>query len=117
MDAKGIAYFSRRLKELRLANKMTQQHLAEKLGLSRACIANYESSKREPSYATLLELAHMFGVPTDSLLDVEYQARLAREEPDGEKVDMGNYVDISRLSPENKMKVREFVAKLEREEQ
>ena len=61
--------FGTTLAELRKkAGKMTQQQLAEKLGVERGAVANYESKGKLPHLETLLKIADLFGVSLDYLV-------------------------------------------------
>lgn len=62
-----MAKFPDRLKELRLAAGLTQVELAEKLGLSKGAVGNYEAGKRSPDYETLEAIADYFNVELDYL--------------------------------------------------
>ena len=57
-----------RLKHLRIEKGLTQEELAEKVGLKKPTISCYESDKRQPDYNTLMKLADIFGVTIDGLL-------------------------------------------------
>ena len=46
-----------KLRELRELNKLTQQELADKLGLTRSRIGAYETGVNNPEYAVQLRLA------------------------------------------------------------
>ena len=56
------------LKILRNSNNLTQDMLAQKLGLSRSAIGMYEKGSREPDYETLEKIADFFNVDIDYLL-------------------------------------------------
>lgn len=56
------------LKELRSAKKVSQQIVADYLGITRQAYCNYENGNRDPDNETLLKLAEYFDVSTDSLL-------------------------------------------------
>lgn len=60
--------FRERLIALRNGKLLTQQQLADQLGLTRAAIAHYETGRREPDIETLLALSGFFGVTVDFLL-------------------------------------------------
>ena len=60
--------FSKRLKELREANNMSQGQLGDKINTTRQSISNYEIGKREPDYETLEALADTFNVDINYLL-------------------------------------------------
>lgn len=57
-----------KLKELRLKANVSQQVMADFLGVSRPAYTMYEIGKREPSHDTLQKLADYFGVSVDYLL-------------------------------------------------
>lgn len=60
--------FQQRIKELRLKQRLTQQQVAEKIGVTRPAYSAYEIGKREPDFETLKKLANIFDVSTDYLL-------------------------------------------------
>lgn len=57
-----------RLKELRKQNKMTQQVVASKLGVSRSTVAMWETEQNEPDNQMLLQLSMLFNCSVDYLL-------------------------------------------------
>ncbi|MCY7743686.1 helix-turn-helix transcriptional regulator [Bacillus licheniformis] len=57
-----------RLRELRESKKLTQDKLADVLGISRGTYAHYEINKRKPDYDMLIKIADFYGVSTDYLL-------------------------------------------------
>ena len=60
--------FRIRLKEQREKHNVSQQQLANSLGVSQGTIGNWESGIREPNFKTITKLAEMFNVTTDYLL-------------------------------------------------
>ena len=59
------------IKELRTSCKMTQEFVAEHLGVSRQAVSKWESGASDPSTANLLALAKLFEVsPADLLKNV-----------------------------------------------
>lgn len=56
-----------RLRELRKSRKITQEKLAEKLGLARSTITMYETGGSEPDLETLKSIASFFDVSIDYL--------------------------------------------------
>lgn len=60
--------FKERLKELRKEYSLTQQELADKIGVVRTAIANYETGRTIPDADTLSLLAKIFNTTTDYLL-------------------------------------------------
>lgn len=59
------------LKTLRLRNEMTQEQLAQRLGLTKSVISAYETGLRMPSYEVLISISRIFKVSTDYLLGLE----------------------------------------------
>ena len=57
-----------RLKELRLARKMSQQRLAIELSMAQNTISRYENGEREPGIDELIRIADYFDVSVDYLL-------------------------------------------------
>lgn len=72
-----------RIHALRKARKMSQVELGKRLGVTKACISNWESDYAQPSVEMLVRLASLFSVSTDYLLGLD----------DGE----GVYIDASGL--------------------
>lgn len=52
-----------RIRVMRKSRDMTQQQLADKLGVACSTIAMYETAKREPNLETLEAMADIFNVP------------------------------------------------------
>ena len=57
------------LKEHRIRCKMTQEFVAERLGVSRQAVSKWENGTSDPSTANLLALAKLFGVSPEELLN------------------------------------------------
>jgi transcriptional regulator with XRE-family HTH domain len=63
----GAQRLGRRVRELRLARKLLQQHLADAAGLHRTYIADIERGKRNPSLWTIERLARGLGCDLQDL--------------------------------------------------
>ena len=57
------------LKAHRTECKMTQEFVAEHMGVSRQTVSKWETGINEPSTSNLLQLAKLFGIPADELLN------------------------------------------------
>lgn len=57
-----------RLRELRLARRLTMKRVAADLGLPYTTYVNYEKEEREPNAEMLMRLADYFGVSVDCLI-------------------------------------------------
>lgn len=82
--------FQSRLKKLRLDRKLTQQDIANKLGITRQAYGYYENpkSKREPDIDSIQKLADIFEVTTDFLIsgvDISSLKEMAVKKPIDDK--------------------------------
>lgn len=79
-----------KIKTLRKGRKLTQQELADKLGITRATVSNYEVGRRHPHISELKRFADFFGVgidyfgvvPKDELFDLLTRAREVFNSPE-----------------------------------
>lgn len=71
-----------KIKELRKAQNINQNELAEKLFVSRQTISNWENDKSYPDIQSVLLLSEIFDVSVDTLLkgDVEKMERIVTEQ-------------------------------------
>lgn len=67
------------LKQIRLDKGVSQQAVADYLGITRQAYSNYENENREPDKETLLKLAEYFETTVDILLRGYDQARKPTE--------------------------------------
>ena len=67
-----------KLYELRRASGMSQEELAEKLGVSRQAVSKWESGATQPELSKLIELSKLYSVSVDELLSLEH----AKEQQD-----------------------------------
>ena len=58
-----------KLYKLRKEKGLTQSDLADKLGVSRQSVSNWEVGSVVPSTKRLKDLSHLYGVPLNYLLD------------------------------------------------
>jgi transcriptional regulator with XRE-family HTH domain len=52
---------------LREQHGLTQEELANMLGISRSALSHYEKNRREPEFKTLIDIADLFKVSMDFL--------------------------------------------------
>lgn len=64
-----------KLRELRIRNNLTQNEIAQKLGVSGQTILNWENKIYEPKINQLIELANLFEVSIDYLVERENSDR------------------------------------------
>lgn len=56
------------LKEYRTHSKMTQEFVAESLGVSRQAVSKWENGTSDPSMSNLIALAKLYGITADEIL-------------------------------------------------
>lgn len=70
-----IYMLSDNIRKYRKSNQMSQDELAEKLGVTRQSISLWETGQTQPSLDNIVALAKLFGISTDNLLtDSEFAA-------------------------------------------
>jgi transcriptional regulator with XRE-family HTH domain len=67
------AYVARRVRELRLAQLVTQEELAASVGVKRESMSRYESGERAITIALLLDIAAALGQPVGAFLPPDGQ--------------------------------------------
>ena len=58
-----MTYIGTRLRYLRKQDEITQQQLADQLGIAKSTVSMYETGQREPDFEMLEKLADFFNVP------------------------------------------------------
>ena len=75
------------IKKYRKLNKLTQEELAEKVGMSKTTIVFWEKGTREPQNRELKKLSELFDVPVDILLsDTPYFSNTETYEVNNEQI-------------------------------
>ena len=89
--------FGKKLRKVRIHSGMTQQDLADRLGVSKAVVSSYEQDVSTPSFVKLIDIARLFDVSTDYLLSVgdEYMDERFKEPAEG---DSGSKDKAKRLT-------------------
>ncbi|MFD2442895.1 helix-turn-helix domain-containing protein [Bacillus sp. CGMCC 1.16607] len=109
-----MSVFAKRFKKLREDLGLTQEQIAEKLGVTRPTIAGYESEEknRVPRKETLNMIANTFGVSTDWLLGNTNNPNLQNN--DKEFQDFINDPDLQRWYKELPKSEEEDLRKLKK---
>ncbi|MGD9778025.1 MAG: type II toxin-antitoxin system antitoxin SocA domain-containing protein [Methanosarcina sp.] len=74
-----------RIKEIREREGLSQEELAEKMGISRVAVSQIENGKRKICTEELIALSKIFNVSTDILLDLEKDIEVIFEKSKKEK--------------------------------
>lgn len=99
-----------RIKEARISKKMTQLELAEKIGVTKGAIANYENGVSIPKHEILFKLMIELGVDAnflyqDLLKEISEDIILGSDEKEIIKM-------IRKLSPADKKMVEDLLCRL-----
>ena len=73
--------FNENLVQLRKLNQMTQEDVAEKVGVSRQAVAKWESGETSPDINACVVLAEIFGVSLDDLVNWQNDENLGLGAP------------------------------------
>lgn len=63
--------FNEKLKAARNENGLSQQKVAEAIGVTRSAYSNYEQGLREPDLNTLKKICLLLNISSDYLLGIE----------------------------------------------
>ena len=70
----GKSRISNNIRKLRFFyDEMTQQQLAEKVGVTRQTIIAMEQEKYSPSLELAFRIAHIFGVPLEEVFSYDFE--------------------------------------------
>ncbi len=97
-----------RLYELRKKQGLSQEELAEKLGVSRQAVSKWERSEASPDTDNLIALAKIYGLSLDELIygekaETEQKADEKPEEENSTETDDGIFIDVN--DGKNKVKI------------
>ena len=90
--------FADRIEHLRQSKELNQVQLAEKLGVKKQSISNWENDNIMPSVDMLVKIADFFDVSTDYLLG-----------RNGKDYAGTSLVDVTGLSPKQIEHIRAFI--------
>ena len=71
--------FAKNLIKLRAEKSISQEQLAEKLGVSRQTITSWENGKIQPSAGNLAEVAKLFDMTIDRLIVSDYKKTIVAD--------------------------------------
>ena len=60
------------LKKFRLENKLTQQVLADRIGINKTTYSNFETGARRPSLRVALKIQKVTRIPVETLFGEEF---------------------------------------------
>lgn len=112
MKMEEVKRFSKKLKELRLIEGMTQEEFALRVKVSRCHISEYESGKRIPDEKTIFAISSAFDIPKqyfteEELIPVPFADQRIYE-ADITKFLSNGMLDISSISAKNRIHLQAF---------
>lgn len=99
-------HFGKQIKALRLSRSMTQEQLAQKLGVSAQAVSKWENGTNMPDILMLPDLSVIFGVTIDELFSMSEESRMDRIE--------NALYDVRFLSHEEFLKHEAYLKELDR---
>ena len=81
---------SENLKKIRKENNLSQEQLAEKLGVSRQSVSKWESGQAYPEMDKMLQLCEMFNLNIDDLLNQDIKDINSKKKS---KININKYID------------------------
>lgn len=89
-----------RLLQYRKQNKLSQEELAEKIGVSRQAVSKWERAEASPDTDNLIMLSKVYGVTLDELLNAPEE----KEEPEAKEEAKAEDADTAENAPEDNKK-------------
>lgn len=83
--------FGEKLQELRANSKLSQEKLAELVGVSRQAVSKWENGLSYPDTRNLIRLSEIFNVSIDELINLTQNIR-EKDIPDGNKVSNNTFI-------------------------
>ncbi len=111
----------KKIRQLRIKAGLTQEQLAEKLGIGPQSVSKWETAVSMPDISALPLLAEIFGVSIDDLFDLSTEQRLNRIEnrmdmeenlPQDVFLEYEEYLKTQMADPEHKKRATELIAYL-----
>lgn len=122
-----MAFLNKRIKELRKALGLTQQEFADKIGVKRNSMANYETGRNTPIDAIVVSICRIFNVNEEwlrtgqgemfkQLSQAELAARTVGEALSSDnKFIQSVFIALGKLTPAEWQLVEKFVTSVEEE--
>lgn len=101
--------YGKKIKHYRQLNKLTQEELGNKLGVTKSFISKLESESTKPSLEMLLSIAEILGVEVGDLLDNKVEATDDLKAAGAEWVKLGAELEEVGISPEQVKQWAEIV--------
>lgn len=95
MDQIKIGYF---LREMRKCNGLTQEQLAEKLGVSNRSVSRWENGKNMPDFDLVIELANLYEIGIEEILNGERKNDMIDTEKETAMLKVSEYESTEKMN-------------------
>lgn len=100
MDQKKIGSF---LKELRTEKKMTQERLAEMLGVTNRSVSRWENGVNMPDFDLVIEMANYYDVSIEEILDGERKNEMIDKQTEQTMKKVADYENQEKIRLSRRM--------------
>lgn len=107
MDQIKIGQF---LKEMRKRNDLTQEQLAEKLGVSNRSISHWENGKNMPDFDLLIELANLYEIGIEEILNGERKNGMIDTEKETAMLKVSEYESNEKMNFVKRLRIILIIA-------
>ncbi|ANS52492.1 hypothetical protein BT246_72020 (plasmid) [Bacillus thuringiensis] len=102
--------FGQRLKDLRREKKLTQQDIADVLGIEKSNISRFESGKQSLSSENIIKTAKYFDVSVDYILGISDYKTINKKKEEQIPKDVVELIKkINTLSPEKRQLIESLI--------
>ena len=98
-----------RILTLRKSKGMSQEQLAEAIGVSRQAVSKWESEQASPDPEKIIAMSGIFGVTTDYLLKGIEPEKEDEKKPEDTHMTVGDVLDQKILTEQNKQKSKKLL--------
>lgn len=95
MDQIKIGYF---LREMRKRNGLTQEQLAEKLGVSNRSVSRWENGKNMPDFDLVIKLANLYEIGIEEILNGERKNDMIDTEKETAMLKVSEYESTEKMN-------------------
>ena len=98
--------YAKKLKDLRKEKELTQEELAQKIGVSKSNIGRYENGTLDLSTELMVKYSEVFDVSVDYILGL---TDVRKQSIEGEYVEVFHGAKVKKIDPEKIRKMLELI--------
>ena len=121
MKRHNTGFIPKKLVQLRIISHMTQAQLSKELNISRSCLANYETGKKNPGEDIAQHIANYFKVDVGYFYNQHYKmlsnkSAFQKSKDNINAIASCDTLDLSEISPLSRLALIEFFNFLQEQE-